>query len=153
LTSPSVDSLLTEILPKALDRDTFRISKFKIDSKCADQLDLTLDQSGFQGRTICILDRTGDIELASQTITASMLAPEYTSPYSPDLVLVNEYLVSAFRIRCLEIASKVQASPRRVISDGELDFQNLLKEAEARKEIVVHRSKTSDFSVVELKKR
>jgi hypothetical protein len=73
--------------------------------------------------------------------------------YSPDLVLVNEYLVSAFRIRCLEIASKVQASPRRVISDGELDFQKLLKEAEARKEIVVHRSKTSDFSVVELKKR
>ncbi|PMD19586.1 hypothetical protein NA56DRAFT_680077 [Hyaloscypha hepaticicola] len=152
LISSCVDSLLSEILPRALDRDTFHISKVKLDSKWADQLDLTIDQSAVQGRTICILDRTGDIEFASQTITASKLPPEYTSPYSPDLVLVNEYLVSNFRTRCLEIASKVQTSPKRVISDGEKDFQKLLKEAEAKKAIIVHRSNTSDFSAVELKK-
>jgi hypothetical protein len=41
---------------------------------------------------------------------------------------------------------------RRAISVREIDFQKLLKEAEAKKEIIVHRSKASDFSVVELKK-
>jgi hypothetical protein len=54
----------------------------------------------------------------------------------------------------LEIASKFSQPPTaRAVSSEELEFQKILKKAEAKGEVLVHRSKTSDFAVVELKNR
>ena len=163
--SPSVDGVLLEILPRVLDRDTFHISKDKLGDEYVYQVDLVIDQtaSGIsrvkvsntppQERTVCILDRTGDLELAARTITATRTDPTYTSPYSPDLVLVNEYLKDTFIARCLDFADQSDHSSSMKAATSEyVEFETLLKQAESEGEIVTHKRK-SKFKVIELKNR
>ncbi|KAE9381054.1 aldehyde dehydrogenase-like protein PutA [Stipitochalara longipes BDJ] len=164
--SPEVDRVLLDILPKALDRDTFQTSKDKVGVEFSSQADFSVDQhvSEFsshtnsshppsQGRTVCIVDRTGDLELAIRTITPTRSSSDYTSPYSPDLVIVNEYLKDTFIARCLDFADQFEHSyPGKVATSEELEFQTLFRHAETEGEIVTHKRK-SGFTIVELKSR
>lgn len=164
--SPAVDGVLLDILPKALDRDTFHIITDKIGEQYKDHINLLVDQdtseisspakglqSPPQGRTVCFLDRTGDVELAAKTITSSRTLPDFSSPYSPDLVLVNEYLKENFIARCLDFATQVEPScPSKAASSDDLEFQKILKQTEARGEVAIHK-RNNDFSIIELKIR
>jgi hypothetical protein len=164
--SPAVDGVLLDILPKALDRDTFHITTDKIGEQYKDQINLLVDQNTSeisspakglqpppQGRTICFLDRTGDVELAAKTITSARTLPNFSSPYSPDLVLVNEYLKENFIARCLDFATQVEpsCSPKAALS-VDLEFQKILQQTEARGEVAIHK-RNNDFSIIELKIR
>jgi hypothetical protein len=164
--SPAVDGVLLDILPKALDRDTFHITTDKIGEQYKDQINLLVDQdtsevsspakglqSPPQGRTVCFLDRTGDVEFAAKTITSSRTLPDFSSPYSPDLVLVNEYLKENFIARCLDFATQVEPScSSKAASSDDLEFQKILKQTEARGEVAIHK-RNNDFSIIELKIR
>jgi len=77
--------------------------------------------------------------------------PHCTSSYSPDLVLVNEYIKENFITRCLDLAGKSELS----ISAGttkaeEQGFQKLLKQAESQGEVIIN-TRNGNFTVVELK--
>jgi hypothetical protein len=162
--SPSVDGILLEILPKALDRDTFHIARDKIGAEYKDQIDLSIDQnppnissptkeSPSQGRSICILDRTGEIKVAVESIMATRTSPYYTSPYSPDLILVNEYLKEEFIARCLEYESQVdQSDSLKTATSDNPEFQKMVKQAEVGGEVLIHKRNTN-FTIVELKNR
>lgn len=164
--SPAVDGVLLDILPKALDRDTFHITTDKIGEQYKDQINLLVDQNTSeisspakglqrppQGRTICFLDRTGDVELAAKTITSARTLPNFLSPYSPDLVLVNEYLKENFIARCLDFATQVEpsCSSKAALSD-DLEFQKILQQTEARGEVAIHK-RNNDFGIIEVKIR
>jgi hypothetical protein len=165
--SPAVDTFLTEILPKALDRDTFFVSTSRISEELFSKIDFFVDQmasqaaistkvlfSSPQSWTISVLDRTGDLELAAKTITSARNISEYTSPYSPGLVLVNEYIKDAFILGCLKHASNLgHTSKIRTITAEEQEQQKILKGAEAKGDIVVHRSGSTDLSIIELRNR
>lgn len=148
----SVDSVLLDILPKALDRDTFHITTDKFGEKYRGQLDLLIEQTTSPERTVCLLDRTGNLELSVKTITATRTSPDCTSPYSPDIVLVNEYLKEIFITSCLDYASQLNLSSSRAATSEEHEFQKLVKQAEARGEAVIHKRK-ADFTIVELMDR
>jgi hypothetical protein len=107
-----------------------------------------------QRRTLSVLDRTGDIELAAKTIATSRISPSCISPYSPDLVLVNEFVKENFTERCLKHARDIGRTPMaRNGTVEEQEFQKLLEEAEAKGEIAIHHSKGAYLSVVEVKER
>jgi acyl-CoA reductase-like NAD-dependent aldehyde dehydrogenase len=107
-----------------------------------------------QTPTILVLDRTGDPELAAKSIIAARTSSESTSPYSPALVLVNEYIKDAFISCCLKTASNLDHNSKiRIVTAREKEQQSLLKGAEARGDAVIHRSGSSDLSIVELHNR
>jgi hypothetical protein len=164
--SPAVDRVLLEILPKALDRDTFHISQERLHEEYLSQVNFFVDENNDElsasakdshtppkGRTVCILDRTGDLELAAKFLSSTQTSSDYTSPYSPDLLLVNEYLKDIFITRCLDFASQIEhSSSAKVATSEELEFQTLLRQAESEGEIITHKRKIG-FTIVELKNR
>jgi len=54
------------------------------------------------GKTIAVVDRTADLATAAEQLVAARFAFRGTSPYAPDLVLVNEFIKKDF----LELALK-----------------------------------------------
>lgn len=105
-------------------------------------------------RVVCILDRSGDVDLAAKTIICSRVGPDSTSPFSPDLVLVNEYIKDVFITRCLDIASTFdQTSQARALTSEESEFEKILKKAEVEGEVTVHGSAKSNLTVIEVKDR
>ena len=163
--SPAVDDVLLGILPKALDRDTFHISKDKLGDEHVSKVDFVVNHnlsgtSSIKGshtspqeRIVCILDRTGDLELAAKTITSTRTSSNCTSPYCPDLVLVNEYVKDTFIERCLEFADKSDLSSSvKAGTSEDLEFKTLRQQVEKNGDIVIHKRKTS-FTIIELKNR
>lgn len=157
--------MLLEILPKALDRDTFYISKDKIGDDYVSQVDSVVHQNVSeisrvkvlptppQERTVCILDRTGDLELAARAITSTRIDSNCSSPYSPDLVLVNEYLKDSLITRCLDFADHFNHStPVKAATSEDLEFETILRQAESKGETITHK-RNSGFTIVELKNR
>ncbi|KAE8453262.1 hypothetical protein EG329_011329 [Mollisiaceae sp. DMI_Dod_QoI] len=158
----AVDRILKEILPAALDNDTFHImsvpvrdlsSAFLVDESAKSSLP-TINQllSNPSVRTIAIVDRAADVELAAKTIINARFNFQGNSPYSPDIVFVNDFVKDMFTEACIKYASKfhnakTRARRQQVSSLTKKAFKN----AEEKGEISVFGS--SDFVLADVKDR
>lgn len=152
-----------EILPSVLDRDTFFASHTRLKNEQVSQIDLTVDQmstasvsnsnqllSRPEARTLAVVDRTANIGLAAREIATARLSPYNTSPYSPDLVIVNTFVVAEFVERCMEYADSIASSGQKSLPDGNLHG---VEKRSAEGELVVHTSKTGNLKVIVLQAR
>ncbi|PLB46156.1 ALDH-like protein [Aspergillus steynii IBT 23096] len=107
-TTMTLPTLLRKILTTSLDADTFAISEERPDASF-----LTLPQvlpilqtessntaqylsASPTARTIAVVDRTANIASATEQLVAARFAFGGHSPYSPDVVLVNEFVMKEF---------------------------------------------------------
>lgn len=101
--------MLRRILSAALNLDTFAIASSPIQDKGLLDLAIFVNQSSDEqwpranqlaspasGRTIAVVDRTADVELAARELIAAKFSFGGRSPYAPYIVLVNEFVKQAF---------------------------------------------------------
>ncbi|TVY84409.1 Aldehyde dehydrogenase family 3 member B2, partial [Lachnellula suecica] len=158
----AVDNILIDLLSSALDRGTFLFSKVRLEKCQLSQIDLFVDQtstatthasnellSKSNARSLAVVDRTADIRHAANAIVRARLPPHNTSPYAPDLVIVNNFILQDFVKACFENAEGITVSnslEQNVSSDTKL--KDLIRECENRGQLKVHRSNTSQLQVV-----
>ncbi|KAK0115742.1 hypothetical protein ONS95_000002 [Cadophora gregata] len=157
----NIDRVLKKILSEALDIDTFYISNSPVQEPTAFIVDQTstvsqptLNQlsSNASSRTIAIVDRAADIDLAAKTIVNARFSFQGSSAYSPDLVIVNDFVKAKFTESCIQYASKFhtkKSNSRRhqVASQTKKAF----KEAEEKGLISVFGS--NDFVLADVRER
>jgi hypothetical protein len=160
----NVDSVLKNLLPESLDPDSFCI----LNSPLRDSSDIFLvDQassspaspvnqlpSNPSARSIAIVDRGADIEAAARAIVTARFSFQGTSPYSPDVVIVNDFIKQEFVEVCSRYAGKFFAStsiPKRAQNNGSLATTKALKEAEEKDQISL--SGSGAFKIVEIHDR
>jgi hypothetical protein len=159
----SVDSILKSLLLQALDSGTFAIaskdlSKLEGLSSCfiVDQVGssdsvLVGLRSDPRARTVAIVDRTADIDVAAKALVRSRFNFQGTSPYSPDLVIVNEFYKAKFFDACTREATSFFA---RRVSGGTLNSNAIattrkdVKEAENQRQLSVFGS--PDFMLLDI---
>ncbi|KAJ6127567.1 hypothetical protein N7523_003179 [Penicillium sp. IBT 18751x] len=116
-TTMALPALLRQILPDALDHDTFAITANRPDSSFMNRT-LLVSQTGSDGqsglispvaRTVAIVDRTANVVEAAQALVAARFVMGGRSPYAPDLVLVNEFAMKPFVEAVIQQASKYLA--------------------------------------------
>ncbi|CAL3967004.1 unnamed protein product [Diplocarpon coronariae] len=151
--SLEIDVVLKELLPQALDSDTFGISDHPIEDPSVLASSFLVDQTGSSStttlnqlssntsaRAIAIVDRTADIELAARSIINARFSFQGASAYSPDLVVVNEFVKDDFVAACTWHASRYfasGASPSHPREAEDSVTKHLLKAAEDKGEISV----------------
>ncbi|KAK3378388.1 Aldehyde/histidinol dehydrogenase [Podospora didyma] len=134
-----IDSVLSSALASALDWNTFHVISKTTDSS-GDDIKLSLspdvavlfvNQNGdninnpaaftstrqeqplvspAKGRAVAVVDRTANIEEAARAIVRARLSFGGTSPYAPDLVLVNEFVKEQFVQSCSRYAMDTLAA-------------------------------------------
>lgn len=110
-------ALLRQILPEALDHDTFAITTQRPDTSFMSKTLLVAQSesdasSGLispAARTVAIVDRTADIAASAQALVAARFALGGRSAYAPDVVLVNEFAMKPFVEAVIQHASKYLA--------------------------------------------
>ncbi|KAH7125486.1 hypothetical protein B0J11DRAFT_580030 [Dendryphion nanum] len=114
--------LLQQIIFESLDREAFGIVSARAPVKylahcvVVDQnTDLTLGGisprrvlSSPAHRSIAVVDRTGDVELAAKEIVASRSAFGGATPYAVDLVIVNEFVLERFNTAAARALNEVR---------------------------------------------
>ncbi|KAI1503560.1 Aldehyde/histidinol dehydrogenase [Biscogniauxia marginata] len=158
------DSALQEILSSALDMNTFCLSKAITDTSILDTavlVDQTSDASrtsqttqllsSSTTRTVAIVDRTADIQAAAKAIATARFTFGGTSPYAPDLVLVNEFVKKEFFEACSKYATLAFAKDsnvKKVSGNQNESSRKAVKEAEDRRQVVSFGS--NDFKLVDI---
>jgi len=159
-----VDSVLRRALTKALDVNTFHASKTTTDQSVLDNA-ILVDQisngppstlinqllSSSQTRCVAVVDRSANIDDAARAITTARFSFGGTSPYAPDLVLVNEFVKKDFFEACSRYATLSFAKDndvRRAGGDRNGDTQRSIKDAEDRKQVSSFGS--DDFKLVDV---
>lgn len=156
--------MLRQALTKALDVNTFYASKTTTDQSILDDailVDQTSDGppstltsqllSSSQTRCVAVVDRSANIDDAARAITAARFSFGGTSPFAPDLVLVNEFVKKEFFEACTRYATlsfAKDSSVKRVGGDRNGETQKTIKDAEDRKEVASFGS--SDFKLVDI---
>ncbi|CAI7596982.1 unnamed protein product [Penicillium pancosmium] len=155
--------ILRNILPDALDHDTFTIVSQRPDLSFMNKALLVSQLSSdapngmispASSRTVAVVDRTAKINEAAEALVAARFAFGGRSAYAPDVVLVNEFAMKPFVEAVIQHASRYlagengearqqQSPPRR---SGLLD--SIHKERTAR--ILVS---GSNWGVVEVQDR
>ncbi|KAI2787949.1 hypothetical protein POX_f08331 [Penicillium oxalicum] len=117
-TTMALPAVLRQILPEALDHDTFTITSQRPDVSFMSKA-LLVDQTGSNApsglispatsRSVAIVDRSGNVAEAAQALVAARFALGGKSPYSPDVVLVNEFAMKPFVEAVIQQASKYLA--------------------------------------------
>ncbi|KAH9883343.1 Aldehyde/histidinol dehydrogenase [Xylariomycetidae sp. FL2044] len=159
-----IDSNLRNLLPAALDGSTFCISKTVTDGSIlgaavlVDQTSNTASQSSTTqllssptARTVAFVDRTADIQAAAKAITTARFSFGGTSPYAPDLVLVNEYAKKEFFEACSKYATLAFARDseiRRVSGNQSEATRKAVKESEEKRQVTSFGS--NDFKLVDI---
>lgn len=87
-----------------------------------------------------MVDRTANIPLAAKGIVEARLFANGTSPYSPDLVIVNEWTSEAFRKACFDYAASLANDRIHHILEEQDRIQQKIKSAESKGQIKVHNS-------------
>lgn len=163
-TLSQVDSVLRQALTNALDVNTFYASKTTTDQSILDDA-ILVDQtssapsstltnkllSSSQSRCVAIVDRSANVDDAARAITAARFSFGGTSPYAPDLVLVNEFVKKDFFEACSRYATSSFAkdsSAKRAGVDRNGDVQKAIKDAEDRKQVSSFGS--NDFKLVDI---
>jgi hypothetical protein len=101
------------VLCSSLDADTFAISESRPGIDFLQKCTLLLqsqpdDQPKSQGfcispsslRALAVVDRTAQVDEAAQAIVRARFSRRGSSPYAPDVVLVNEFVMEEF-LTCL----------------------------------------------------
>ncbi|KAJ5622652.1 hypothetical protein N7528_005884 [Penicillium herquei] len=117
-TTMTLPGLLRQILTDALDRDTFAVTTQRPDASFLSKALLVIqnDSETLNGlispataRTVAIVDRTANVSEAAQALVTARFALGGRSPYSPDVVLVNEFVMKPFVEAVIQHASKYLA--------------------------------------------
>lgn len=160
--SPAVDTALRRTLPTALDQDTFQISSSQLDEKFVADIDLLVDQTDSshypsiktvlspQSRTIAIIDRSSNLETAAEAVIKARISARGQSPYSPDLVVVNEFVGEAFGLACLNYADNCGYQSEDSNPSASKKTQDLLETLKKDSSIRMHRSRKTNLAVVEI---
>lgn len=161
-----LDSVLKTILPKALDQNIFTISNIPITEQYILDAAVLIDQtatgqpvsltnqllSSSGTRTVAIVDRTADIDLAAKAITTARFSFGGTSPYAPDLVLVNEFVKKEFLEACSKYASlsfaRDDGVKRKVAANRNDETRKAIREAEDKRQVSTFGSE--DFKIVDV---
>lgn len=105
-------------------------------------------------RTVAIVDRTADIQLAAKAITNARFSFGGTSPYAPDLVLVNEFVKQDFFEACSKYATLAFAKEsgiKKVSGNRSEETRRAVKDAEDKKQVSSFGS--NDFKLVDVSDR
>lgn len=149
--------MLKEILTTALDRDLLAISPKFSDLEIS-SADLFLDAKTpgvSTTRSLAIVDRSADLREAAKGIVNSRVSPNDSSPYSPDLVIVNEYVQEEFLKHCDELAAELGIG-KNAKSAGKgrtSELQETILKAEKAGQVKITKSTTSGLTFVEIKDR
>ncbi|OIW29730.1 ALDH-like protein [Coniochaeta ligniaria NRRL 30616] len=145
-----LDSTLRTLLPKALDQNSFYLSSTRITEPELLDSAILVDQttngppatltthllSSSGTRTVAVVDRTADIDAAARAITAARFGFGGTSPYAPDLVLVNEFVKKDFFEACSKYASLSFAKEgRKPGRDRNEPSRKAIREAEEKRQV------------------
>ncbi|KAL2074047.1 hypothetical protein VTL71DRAFT_7825 [Oculimacula yallundae] len=157
----NVDRVLKKILSEAMDIDTFCISNTAVQEPSAFVVDQTATTSqsastqllsNSSSRTIAIVDRATDVELAAKAIITARFSFQGSSPYSPDLVIVNDFVKAKFTEACIQYASKFHtqkpSSRRQQVPSS---TKKVFKDAEEKSQISVFGS--SEFVLADVRER
>jgi hypothetical protein len=162
-----IDAVLRKTLPAALDANTFCLTKAIKDALVLETATL-VDQtssakatsltnhllSSSSTRTVAIVDRTADVQLAAKAITKARFSFGGTSPYAPDLVLVNEFIKQEFFEACSKYATSTFAKDSGIVkvSGNESEaIRKAVKDAEDKKQASSFGS--SNFKLVDISDR
>lgn len=163
-TGRQVDSVLRALLTKALDGNTFHVSKSVTDQSVLTEA-VVVDQtstvtsetfktqlaSPANSRCVAIVDRTANIDEAAKAITAARFSFGGSSPYAPDLVLVNEFVKRDFFETCSRYATLAFAKENNARFDSHSqsdDIRKAVEEAESKRQVSSFGSK--DFKLVDV---
>lgn len=163
----SIDAILGELLPQALDNDTFGITQQPIADSAILKSSFFVDQSSTAytpglntlasnnaARTVAVVDRGADIELAAKAIVTARFSFQGSSPYAPDLVVVNDFVMSDFVNACTRQASRYFSSANATSQSPKPKDNTtvgIFKAAESKGEIRVFGS--SEFMLASIRDR
>lgn len=71
-----------------------------------------------QGKVIAVVDRTADLPAAAEQLVAARFAFGGTSPYAPDVVLVNEFIKKEFLEQALQQSIRYLSGNEDVVANG-----------------------------------
>lgn len=162
-----VDAILKQLLPKFLDHDSFLLSTSRIPDQELKPC-LLVDQqspvisgaprkdvlSSSTARVVAVVDRTADIDAAACCLVHARYTYQGTSPYAPDLVLVNGFVKKQFIEACMRYATtQFVASDvlNKISSNAKLTTQGVIREAEKNGQLSTYG--TSDFMLVDILNR
>ena len=161
-----MDKLLKVILTKALDSDTFGVVSSSIASLdlpshiLVDQTSTSLTSkmsemlSGTTSRTIAIVDRTANIDASAKAIVTARFSFQGTSPFAPDLVIVNEWVKKEFFEACTKYVTQLfssRGSVKSSSSNATKETAKAVKEGEARGQLSTFGS--ADFKIADISDR
>ncbi|KAF3770720.1 hypothetical protein M406DRAFT_34412 [Cryphonectria parasitica EP155] len=145
------DNILRALLSQALNVDTFCIVKSIPDesvlneailvNQTSDGPSTTLTShllSSNSSRCIAVVDRSADLNAAAKAITTARFSFGGSSPYAPDLVLVNEFIRKDFFEACSQCATSYFAQVRgmaRLSNDRNGETTKALEIAESEGQI------------------
>jgi hypothetical protein len=159
---------LRETLKSALHPDTFAIASSSIRDTAILDSAIHIDQnssenwpkanhlaSPSQSRTYAVVDRTADVKTAARELVAARFAFGGSSPYAPDVVLVNEFVKQEFlqavgeESRKLTTGAKTSGDAKGKTSGASrtADAIEALKKSDSKLQIIAQDSNTT---VVEL---
>ncbi|KAM3071814.1 hypothetical protein ACMFMG_009671 [Clarireedia jacksonii] len=155
----NVDAVMKDLLPKALDPETFCIlstsigqpsNVFLVDQTSTNSTPSTNQLvSNSSARTIAVVDRSADIDMAAKTIATARFSFNGTSPYSPDLVIVNEFIKNEFTEACSRYAGKLfRKNSVRPQNNDCIKTARALREAEEKGQISMFGS--GSFKIVDI---
>ncbi|KAI9667675.1 MAG: hypothetical protein M1821_000492 [Bathelium mastoideum] len=166
-TLSNLDSVLKNILSKVLDQDTFAIAKDEVTDKqllgeclVVDQTGTCSGHSGLQllsqpsAQTLAIVDRTADVEKAAKAIVAARFTYGGRSPYSPDIVLVNEFKKKDFFEACVRFTSQyvpAQVQSKRAPTQLVEETRNKFKTAESSGQVSIFGSQ--EYMIADVRER
>jgi len=150
-----------------LDPDTFAIASSPVRDQSILDVAIHVDQrsteqrprsnqlsSLHQFRTVAVVDRTGDVELAACELVAARFSFGGRSPYAPDVVFVNEFARSAFLqsvvAACVKFGSGTKMNESKVNPSRVNERIEAMRRADSGLRVVVQEDK---FAVVEVTSR
>lgn len=107
--------------------------------------------SSSTSRCVAIVDRSADIDAAAKAITTARFSFGGSSPYAPDLVLVNEFVKKEFFEACSRYAtlSFARASGERKVGRHENEeIRKAIDDAEAKRQVSSFGS--NEFKLVDI---
>lgn len=158
-----MDAVLRTLLTQALDINTFCVVQAIKNQPLLDEA-IIVDQnkletstprtnqiwSSANSRCVAIVDRTANIDSAAEAIVTARFRFGGTSPYSPDLVLVNEFVKKEFFEACSRYATSIFAAESGVKkpNGNHKAIKKAIKEAEDKKQISSFGS--DDFKLLDI---
>lgn len=163
----AVPSLLRKLLSEALDADGFAIAAKPVKDDELPESAIRVLQNGVEGSpranqltsaarapVLAVVDRTANVQHAAQELVAARSSFGGSSPYAPDVVLVNEFAKKDFLQAVISAAVGIGHAPEtkgKTLSSTDISHSiELLRKYDRGLRVV---SQEKSFAVVELSSR